>query len=608
MHASHLRLFFLLIGLLGLLAGFDATATVPPAGCDPIATPPPASDVRSQSFRFQPPPASPGEAPRILYLQDPIAERFIVQGVDADGCPWLFAAGRSLPFGQREIISPFPNMQLPSLATGTDVQITIQDRKTIRPWIKTAPRDSFLRESMLIWMGVAGYVSILLVVILVALGFATDERNNMTRAYILYIVSMLFWTLQNFGIGSAWVPFWPDESANAILQAIAVAVVVAGIANAILHFLDLRGTARRMIEVSVAMSSLSFLSSAWFDYGYRIGSALLAVLAIAVITALVRGYRRHDLSIRLFSFGLATIMLGGGIQAASVIHSGGEIGSLAVFAFTLGSLVQSVLWLAALGVRSRENRQAKVMAERANRAKTRILAATGHDLRQPLQAIDLFNQALSSSGLNSRQSHIVGRISLSVEALRAIIDQLLDISRLDAGILQARPGAIRADELIGALRNEFSDSAARKHLSFDIFISERCNCLYTDPRLLQNLLRNLVGNAVKYTGRGGILVGVRRRGERALIQVWDTGIGVAPEAMNRVFEEYFQVDNPERDPEKGFGLGLSIVRRLADILGTEVRMRSRPGKGSVIEISVPLGHAPSVADSPEPASAVMKTA
>jgi CheY-like chemotaxis protein len=117
---------------------------------------------------------------------------------------------------------------------------------------------------------------------------------------------------------------------------------------------------------------------------------------------------------------------------------------------------------------------------------------------------------------------------------------------------------------------------------------------FSDDNLLLTLVRNLVSNAVKYTTRGGVLVGVRRRGDRALIQVWDTGIGISPDKVEAIFEEYFQVDNPERDRAKGVGLGLAIVKRLSKLLGVEVRMRSRLGKGSVFELGVPLAGKPDV--------------
>jgi CheY-like chemotaxis protein len=114
--------------------------------------------------------------------------------------------------------------------------------------------------------------------------------------------------------------------------------------------------------------------------------------------------------------------------------------------------------------------------------------------------------------------------------------------------------------------------------------------LLSDDNLLLALLRNLINNAVKYTHRGGVLVGARQRGDRALIQVWDTGIGIAPEQLDMIFEEYFQVGNPERDRSKGVGLGLAIVRRLSELLGADIRCRSCVDKGSVFEISVPLLH------------------
>jgi CheY-like chemotaxis protein len=130
--------------------------------------------------------------------------------------------------------------------------------------------------------------------------------------------------------------------------------------------------------------------------------------------------------------------------------------------------------------------------------------------------------------------------------------------------------------------------ARKKNLRFNLFCPLQGLALFSDANLLQDLLRNLIGNAIKYTEQGGILVSIRRRGDRALIQVWDTGVGIDPEHLNLIFEEYFQVNNLKRHRAKGVGLGLAIVKRLSELLGTEVSCHSRVGKGSVFEFSLPL--------------------
>jgi len=235
---------------------------------------------------------------------------------------------------------------------------------------------------------------------------------------------------------------------------------------------------------------------------------------------------------------------------------------------------------------------ARQAAEEATLAKSRFLAAASHDLRQPVQAIKLFNDALTRMGLTEEQKSICAHLSQSIDSLSDLLNGLLDISKLDAGAIRVSHEAIQVEPFFSRMDNEFSPMASRKHLGFRLCFPHRELAIFTDAKLLMSLLGNLIGNAIKYTRQGGVLVGVRRRGNQALIQVWDTGIGIAPEHMLRLSEEFFQIDNSERDRAKGLGLGLAIVKRLARLLETEVTCRSRPGKGSVFEFRLPLAETP----------------
>ena len=230
-------------------------------------------------------------------------------------------------------------------------------------------------------------------------------------------------------------------------------------------------------------------------------------------------------------------------------------------------------------------------AEAANLAKSRFLAAASHDLRQPMQAINLFCNALSSTELNAEQKQISDYLNQSARNLGDLLNALLDISRFDAGLVGSDPQAIQVESLFRGVAAAFSPIASEKGLRFRLRAPPRKLALLADAKLLSSLLANLVGNAIKYTERGGVLVGIRRRGHRALIQVWDTGIGIAPEHLDNIFQEYFQVANQERDRTKGLGLGLSIARRISKLLATEVVCRSRPGRGSVFEFGLPLADA-----------------
>ena len=236
----------------------------------------------------------------------------------------------------------------------------------------------------------------------------------------------------------------------------------------------------------------------------------------------------------------------------------------------------------------RQLAQARDEAEQANRAKSRFLAAASHDLRQPILAINLFQDALAKTELSQEQKQIADYLSRSADSLSGILTELLEISRFDAGAVQSCPAPVPVAEIFHRIDTEFSPLARVKGLRFKFFFPQKAIVLFTDQKMLLNLLRNLIDNAFKYIETGGVLVALRSRGDRALIQVWDTGIGIAPEHIEAIFDEYFQIGNPQRDRAKGLGLGLSIVRRLAKALGCQVSCRSRPGKGSVFEFQVPL--------------------
>lgn len=226
--------------------------------------------------------------------------------------------------------------------------------------------------------------------------------------------------------------------------------------------------------------------------------------------------------------------------------------------------------------------------ETKERAKTRFLAAASHDLRQPIQAIGLFLDSLQRTELNSAQSRIVNHIDRSVASLKDLLSSLLDISRLDAGMVVPVFRSIPISQLFASLDAEFSCLALERGLRFKFYFPHRELWMLTDQRLLTVVLRNLVANALNYTVNGGLMVGVRRRGDRLAIQVWDTGIGIEETDRSHIFEEFFQVANPQRDQSKGLGLGLAIASRTAKVLNCPMRCCSRPGRGSMFEIVVPL--------------------
>ena len=230
-------------------------------------------------------------------------------------------------------------------------------------------------------------------------------------------------------------------------------------------------------------------------------------------------------------------------------------------------------------------RAAKSEADRANVAKSKFLAAASHDLRQPVQSLLLFLSVLKERP-ELPTARTLGAMEQALDGLRSLLDGLLDVSKLDAGLVVANPIAMPISLLMERLTTEYGPRAAERGLDFRMI---GCDAVVnSDPVLLERMLRNLIENALRYTERGGVLFGCRRRGDRLHIEVVDTGVGIPAERQGDVFEEFFQVGNPERDRTKGLGLGLAVVRRLARLLGHEVNLRSVPGRGSTFTLEVPL--------------------
>ncbi|WP_235911600.1 hybrid sensor histidine kinase/response regulator [Mesorhizobium xinjiangense] len=234
-------------------------------------------------------------------------------------------------------------------------------------------------------------------------------------------------------------------------------------------------------------------------------------------------------------------------------------------------------------------------AAAADRAKTRFLAAASHDLRQPIHALGLLNTtfgALAERGdVRAEDARSLAARTKSVTSnLAGLLDSLLDISRLDAGVATPAREPVCLRDLINGLRTEYSGMAEECGLDWRAVGSSAF--VDSDPMMLKRILGNLLSNAFRYTPEGRVLLGCRRRGAEIEIQVYDTGIGIPADQQSAIFDEFYQLHNPERDREKGLGLGLSIVRRTAQLLGHRIRLVSTPGKGTMFSVTVPLVRMP----------------
>jgi signal transduction histidine kinase/CheY-like chemotaxis protein len=221
-------------------------------------------------------------------------------------------------------------------------------------------------------------------------------------------------------------------------------------------------------------------------------------------------------------------------------------------------------------------------AEKANTDKSKFLAAASHDLRQPLHAMGLFLETLSRSDLSEQQLTVLNHAHAASTAASEMLTTLLDFSRLEAGVVKSVPKPFFLQPMLAALEQEFGLQADAKELFYRS--RETSLAAVADPHLTDLVLRNFISNAIRYTDRGGVLVACRFRGGAAVVEVWDTGIGIPADQHAEVFKEFHQLGNPERDRRKGLGLGLAIVERISSAMNAKVTLRSVPGRGSVFRL------------------------
>lgn len=234
-------------------------------------------------------------------------------------------------------------------------------------------------------------------------------------------------------------------------------------------------------------------------------------------------------------------------------------------------------------------------AENANHSKTRFLAAISHDLLQPLNAARLFVAALERrESLEDGDLALVAKTDAALRGIEDLLSALLDISKLDAGAWDAEPRDFNLAELFEALAADFDVLAQQRGLDFRTVIS-KC-WVRSDPRLLRRVLQNLLSNALRYTRKGRVLLGVRRLGDQLRIEVWDTGPGIAAHQQQEIFLEFRRLQREDNASEKGVGLGLSIVQRLAQLLDHKISLRSTPGKGSCFAVTVPRANPQPIPD------------
>jgi len=352
---------------------------------------------------------------------------------------------------------------------------------------------------------------------------------------------------------------------------------------------------QRWLRASViTLGSLGFLWAAMFvpvmlsresDYQFAVlaGGAMLGAGAMASIGAHLPTYRAFF----LLMFPPVVLVLF--MQTAWLSLGMGGAALLFLFFMLWSGHKFNADYLESLRLRDEnlalvgELRVQKDAAEQAAQAKSRFLAAASHDLRQPMYALNLYHGAMANVGLPAEAASMLAHAQQCASAMDGMFAVLLDMSRLDAGVVQPAERAFAVADMLERLRIEFTPPAQDRGLTLRVRPSQAL--IRTDPALAERMLRNLLTNALRYTPEGCVLLGCRTRGDRVEVVVADTGVGIPADQQSAIFEEYVQLGNPERDRTKGLGLGLAIVQRLSRLLGAPVAVRSVPGRGALFSVS-----------------------
>ena len=316
--------------------------------------------------------------------------------------------------------------------------------------------------------------------------------------------------------------------------------------------------------------------------------ALIALLGAALGGWLAQRIARAVTKPLLEASELVARIGGGDLAARMATESAGPLRSLATGINTMAErlgMTQEDL-RARVAEATRELQREKEAAEHATIAKSHFLAAASHDLRQPLHALGLFVSGLALSDAAKQEPRLVAHIQSAVDTLQNLLDAILDISRLDGGNVIPQVDSFPLGDVLDRLADDLSLLAEQKGLQLKLRSTQVW--VHSDQRIVERILLNLVGNALRYTQAGGVLVSCRRRRGVVKIEVWDTGEGIEEHAREEIFEDYLQLANPERDRARGLGLGLAICRRLAGLLAIPIGVRSRPGRGSVFWIELPV--------------------
>ena len=435
-------------------------------------------------------------------------------------------------------------------------------------------------------------------------GWPAWERDEVLReqvALLRHNFPMTLLASLATALGTLWVMARVAEPQAITVWLVSHALVVAGVyltLRSIAPFTDPAPQAARKLIACMAAMGLS-----WGSLGYVVlywGTPESVIYAIGIISTVSSGalglgaplYRAYVtyLTCAIGGVMMAVALAGGPVMWPALFLTGVYYALTGMQARTADRATRRSIALKLendrlvnqLRAESQRALAAQEAAEKADRDKSRFLAAASHDLRQPLHAMGLFLESLQRSPLNDHQLTVLGHAHAASGAAAEMLTTLLDYSRLEAGVVKVRPDAFAVQPLLTALEQEFGVQADTAGLVYRT--RETSAAAFADRSLVGLVMHNFISNALRYTAKGGVLIACRTRGKRLALEVWDTGPGIPRSQWDNIFKEFHQLGNPERDRRKGLGLGLAIVQRLAREMNTSVEVLSQPGRGSVFRL------------------------
>lgn len=435
-------------------------------------------------------------------------------------------------------------------------------------------------------------------------GWPAWERDEVLReqvALLRHNFPMTLLASLATALGTLWVMARVAEPQAIMVWLVSHALVVAGVYLTLRSIAPFTDPAQQAARKLIACMSAMGLS--WGSLGYVVlywGTPESVIYAIGIISTVSSGalglgaplYRAYVtyLTCAIGGVMMAVALAGGPVMWPALFLTGVYYALTGMQARTADRATRRSIALklendrlvSQLRAESQRALAAQEAAEKADRDKSRFLAAASHDLRQPLHAMGLFLESLQRSPLNDHQLTVLGHAHAASGAAAEMLTTLLDYSRLEAGVVKVRPDAFAVQPLLTALEQEFGVQADTAGLVYRT--RETSAAAFADRSLVGLVMHNFISNALRYTAKGGVLIACRTRGKRLALEVWDTGPGIPRSQWDNIFKEFHQLGNPERDRRKGLGLGLAIVQRLAREMGTSVEVLSQPGRGSVFRL------------------------